>query len=157
MKNPLLRFVASWPGSISLLGAMVLSGCSDDGTGPKKELTPFVGKWRAAAMVLTNTANPSVSVDLVQEGATFTLSVLSTGEYSASLTAFGQTNTEIGTIRVNGNQVTITPTSPPGPALTGSFEFVGNTLILDGETAFDFNLDGSPEPAQAHIELHPLP
>jgi hypothetical protein len=157
MKNPFLRLAASDLGSLLLLGALGLSGCSEDGTGPKPELAPLVGKWRAAAMVLTNSANPSVSVDLIQEGATFTLSILSTGAYSASLTAFGQTNSEIGTIRVNGNQVTITPTSPPGPALAATFEFVGTLLVLDGDTAFDFNLDGTPEPALAHIELTPVP
>ncbi len=58
---------------------------------------------------------------------------------------------------MSGNQVTITPTSPPGPALAATFEFLGKTLVLDGETEFDFNLDGTPEPARAHIELNPLP
>lgn len=157
MRIPLFRSASAIPGSLLLLVALSLSGCSDDGSAPKKELAPFVGKWRASVMILTNTANPSVSVDLVQEGATFTLSVLSTGEYSAALTAFGQTNTEVGTIKVSGSRVTITPTSPPGPSLVAEFEFFGNTLVLDGDTFFDFNLDGTPEPAQAHIELNPLP
>jgi hypothetical protein len=135
------------------LSALAIPGCSDDGTSPAKGLEPFVGKWRAQAMVLTNVANPSVSIDLIEEGATFTLSILSTGQYSASLTAFGQSNTEIGTIRVSGSQITITPTSPAGPPLVATFAFQGGLLVLDGASEYDFNLDGTPEMAMAHIEL----
>ena len=131
-------------------------GCSDDGTGPDKELEPFVGKWRAQAMVLTNSANPSVSVDLIEQGATFTLSILATGQYSASLAAFGQSNTEVGTIEVSGSQITISPTSPAGPPLVATFAFQGGLLVLDGASEFDFNQDGTPEAATAHIELYLL-
>jgi hypothetical protein len=28
-----------------------------------------------------------------------------------------------------------------------------DSLVLDGATEFDFNLDGADEPAQAHLEL----
>ena len=140
---------------LGLSGVGIL-GCSDDGTGPEKEFKPFVGKWRAQTMVLTNLANPAVSVDLIDEGATFTLSILATGQYSASLSAFGQTNTEVGMIEVSGNQITITPTSPAGPPLVATYSFQGDLLVLDGTSEFDFNLDGMAEAATAHIELNPL-
>lgn len=138
------------------LPALGVAGCSDDVSAPKKGIEAFVGKWRAQSMVLTNQANPSVSVDLVEEGATFTLSILATGQYSASLAAFGQSNTEVGTIQVSGSQITITPTSPAGPPLVATFAFQGDLLILDGSSAFDFNRDGTSEAATAHIELYRL-
>jgi hypothetical protein len=131
-------------------------GCSDDGSGLGKEFKPFVGKWRAESMVLTNVANPTVSVDLVEEGATFTLSILATGQYSASLSAFGQTNTEVGMIQVSGNQITIAPTSPAGPPIIATFAFDGELLVLDGTSEFDFNLDGIAEASTVHIELYAL-
>jgi len=107
-------------------------------------------------MVLTSTANPTISLDLIEEGATFTLSILSTGQYSAVLSILGQSNTEVGKVEVSGNTISITPTSPSGPPLVATFSFVGEILVLDGSSEFDFNMDGTPEEALAHIELYRL-
>jgi hypothetical protein len=139
-----------------LLLFLSFAGCGEDVAGPKKGLDPLVGAWRAQSLVMTHKTTPGISVDLVEQGATFTLSILSTGQYSASLAAFGQSNTEVGTVTVSGNQVTITPTSPAGPPLVATYRFQGSLLILDGDSEFDFNLDGTPEDAFAHIELLPL-
>lgn len=139
-----------------VLSSILWAGCSDSGTGPKAELEPLVGTWRAQVLLLTNSANPGVSIDLIQEGATFTLSILSTGQYSASLAAFGAANTEVGEVTVSGDRVTITPTSPPGPSLVATYSFEGQTLVLDGTSEYDFNRDGILEAAQAHIEFNPL-
>ena len=136
--------------------SFLLLACSGDGTGPGKELDPLVGAWRAKVLLMTNKANPTIQVDLVQQGATFTLSILSTGQYSASLSAFGVSNTEVGNVTVAGNHVTIAPTSPEGPSLVATWSFQGSTLILDGDSEFDFNQDGIPEASIAHIELDPL-
>lgn len=131
----------------------VLWGCSDSSTGVKKELEPLVGAWRAQELTLTNVANPSLTWDLVEIGATFSLSILATGQYTAVLTAFGQSNTEAGNVEVSGNRVTIQPVSPPGPSVDGTWQFVGEILHLDGETEFDFNFDGTREDADVHFEL----
>jgi len=133
--------------------ANLLTACSDDGTGPA-ELQPLVGTWRAEVLTLTNQANPETVVRLIQEeGATFTLSVLSDGQYQAVLEVFGQSNPELGTVSVSGNQITLTPTIPPGPTTAGTWRFQGDTLILDGDTEFDFNFDGTDEQATVHFEL----
>ena len=92
----------------------------------------------------------------MEQGATFTLSILSTGQYSASLSAFGASSAEVGTVTVAGNQVTIAPTSPEGPPQVATWSFQGSTLILDGNSEFDFNQDGIPEASIAHIELDPF-
>lgn len=139
-----------------LLLTLFLTGCSDDSTGVDKELAPLVGEWRATALVLTSAANPDLNVDLIDMGATFTLSVLGNGQYTAYLSAFQQSNTEIGRIEVSGSQVTISPTTPPGPSIVGTFEFQGSVLVLDGETEYDFNQDGISESALVHMELEPV-
>jgi hypothetical protein len=150
-----------FPSIHRLLSSVALSlflllfvGCSDDSTGPR-ELKPLVGVWEATELVMTNQANPSVSVDLIEEGATFVLSIISNGQYSASLTAFGQSTAELGIVDVSGNDVTITPTQPEGPPLVATWSIQGENLVLDGESEFDFNLDGTREPSFAHIVLKP--
>jgi len=150
------RLASVFSFTLLLILLLASSGCSGGGTGPGKELEPLVGMWRAQDMVLTNAANPTISVDLVEEGATFTLSILSTGQYSAVLSMLGQSNTEVGKVKVSGNNITITPTSPSGPPLVATFEFVGEVLVLDGSSEFDFNMDGTPEEALAHIALFRL-
>lgn len=142
--------------ALGLSLALFLGACSGDGTGPAKGIEPLVGSWRARTLLMTNQANPTIQVDLIEEGATFTLSILSTGQYSASLSAFGASIVEVGTVEVIGNQVTITPTNPAGPPLVSIWSFQGSTLVLDGESEFDFNQDGITEASFAHIELDPL-
>jgi len=140
----------------TILLSLLLLACSEDGTGPGKELDPLVGVWKAKVFLLTNQANPSIQVDLVEQGATFTLSILSTGQYTASLSLFGSSNIEVGMVTVEGNQITIAPTTPEGPPAVSTWSFQGSTLVLDGDTEFDFNLDGTPEASTAHIELDPF-
>lgn len=130
------------------------SGCSDDPAGPK-ELQPLVGVWRATELVMTSQDNPDLSVDLIEEGATFTLSILSDGQYSASLSILGQSTTELGQVEVSGNNVTIAPTQPEGPPLVATWVLQGENLVLDGESEFDFNRDGTSVPTFAHIVLRP--
>jgi hypothetical protein len=139
-------------GMLCFGAAFLCAGCSDDATGPA-ELEPLVGTWRAQVLTLTNQANPETVVRLIEEGATFTLSVLSTGQYQAVLQIFGQSNPELGNVSVSGNQITLTPVNPPGPTTTGTWRFQGDTLILDGDTEFDFNLDQINEQATVHFEL----
>jgi hypothetical protein len=110
-----------------------------------------VGTWQATELTLTNLANPDTSVDLIEQGATFTLSILATGQYSASLVIFGQPSQEVGSVSVSGNQITIAPNG--GSSTTGTWILQGNTVIVDGDTEFDFNVDGIPEAATVHMEL----
>lgn len=137
-----------------LIFLIIPTGCSDDGTGPG-ELKPLVGVWDALELVMTSQTNPDISVDLIEEGAAFTLSILSNGQYTATLTIFEQGTSEMGNVQISGNTVTITPTQPEGPALEATWSFQGERLVLDGESEFDFNLDGTTEASFVHIVLEP--
>jgi hypothetical protein len=113
-----------------------------------------VGAWNARVVLLTNKANPSQSVDIIEEGATFTISILATGTYTASLSIFGSAGqAQIGTVSVSGNQVTIAPTNSSEPPTTGTWAIQGGVLIIDGDTEFDFNLDGTREDSTVHMEF----
>ncbi len=148
LEAPLFRF------SGLVLLFLTLASCSGTTTDAGKELAPLVGTWRAQALILTNKANPSQSVDLIQEGVVFTLSILASGQYSATLQAFGQTLPEVGRFEVSGNQFTLTPTSHDGPPTTGTWRLEGEILVLSGDTEYDFNWDGTAQPATVYFELY---
>jgi hypothetical protein len=147
--------LTSLPLPIILLfcGLFLSMSCSDSGTEAGKELAPLVGTWRAEVLRISNKANPSQTFDLIQEGGEFTLSILASAQYVATLRVFGQPAVEMGTFRVSGNGFTITPTSHDGPPTSGTWRFQGETLVLDGDTEFDFNQDGTRKPASAHFQL----
>jgi hypothetical protein len=132
-------------------------GCGGDGgTGPDPvdpALEPFVGSWEASSFELTNPANPTDFVD-VMDGGSFSLNVQPSGQYTAIL-SFPDLPTpgvEIGQLSVIGTSVRLSPQG--GQAATSSFEFDGaDRLILDGPTEFDWNRDLQPDPAEAYIVL----
>lgn len=137
--------------------ALVASSCGGGSTGPEEnpDVVPFVGSWRASSMVVTSKANPDISPDLVQEqGAQFDLNVQPSGQYTAILTYLLNTFTEIGFMSVSGNVITMERTHPPPPQTsTATYTLQGDVLTLDGDTEFDFNLDGTPEEARSRIVL----
>lgn len=143
----------TFPLLLLLAGGFLGASCSGGGTDAGKELAPLVGTWRAQELVLTNKANPGQSFDLVQEGGEFNLSILANGQYVATLRVFGQPAAEMGKISVSGNRFTITPTSHDGPATTGVWRFLGEILVLEGDTQFDFNQDGTAQAATALFKL----
>jgi hypothetical protein len=148
---------AYWPLLVAVLAAVPLApACtSDDAVLPDPAVAPFVGEWLATSMVITSVANPDVHPDLIEIGATFSVNVQPSGQYTAILLYSGQTQTEIGQLEASGSTVTLTPSFPTNaPAATSTYAFPdADHLVLDGETEFDFNLDGTSEQATAHIEL----
>jgi len=135
---------------------LAATGCSgSDGVQPDPSVAPFVGDWLATSMVLTSAANPDVHPDLIAFGATFSVNVQPSGQYTAILLYAGQARTEIGQLAVSAGSVTLRPSYPSGaqPA-TSSYSFSdADHFVLDGDTEFDFNLDGTPEAATAHMEF----
>lgn len=149
--------IRAWGSAILAGTALTVVGCGGGNdpvdVEPDPALAPFVGNWTALAMVVTSVANPDVSPDLIEEGATFTLNVQASGQYTANLIFLQQVSTEIGFISVSGSTVTLKREFPTRSTSTATYEFQGNLLILDGPTEFDFNLDGELEEATGHIEL----
>lgn len=146
--------VGAW--SVVALLTLFLGSCGgSDVTGPglNPSLVPFVGDWRATSMVLTSKANPDVHPDLIQEGAQFDLNVQPSGQYTAILTYQAQASTEIGFVSVSGNVVTLERSFPSPQTSTATYTLQGNVLTLEGDTEFDFNLDGTPEEARSRIVL----
>ena len=130
-------------------------GCGDGPTEPDLNPDFMVGDWLAESLVLTSVANPEVSADLVELGAVFTLSVQPSGRYTAILEGFGQFSSTSGTLTVDGAFVVFMQELPITDESLGRWERSGESVILVGESEFDFNLDGTTEPATLRQVLIP--
>ena len=143
----------------TIVAAVLVAACGDDtSVNVDPTVAPFVGTWDADSMTVTSDANPSVVANILDFGSFFVV-VEPSGRYTATLEVLGQSSPESGRLTVTGSTITLTPTFPPGQSPSvADYEFVADDyLILDGATEFDFNLGGTPEPAQAHIELQRQP
>jgi hypothetical protein len=142
-----------------MLSLAVAVACSEDPgvTEPDPAIAPFVGTWDAEVFTVTNSANPAQVADLLENGSFFIV-IEPSGLYTASLFFGIALPPEIGQLSVSGNFVTLTPNDSSFPPATSAFTFVQpNYLTLTGPTEFDFNLDGTSEAAEAHIELRRRP
>jgi len=143
----------------AIVAAALVAACGDDtSVNVDPTVAPFVGTWVADSMTVTSDADPPQVANVLDFGSFFVV-VEPSGQYTATLEVLGQSSPESGRLTVTGSTITLTPTFPPGrsPAVA-DYEFVADDfLILDGSTEFDFNGDGTPESAQAHIELQRQP
>lgn len=117
-------------------------------------VAPFVGDWSATELVLTNIANPDAEpLDVLENGGSFTINVQPSGTYTATLTYPDLPPfVEIGDLTVVASSLVLHPAG--GEPAVSAFAFDGpDKVTLDGPTEFDFNLDGTPEEADAHIVL----
>ena len=112
-----------------------------------------MGDWEAQVLTLSSVADPQVVRDLLDQGATFTLNVQPSSQYTAILVFVGQSSTEIGTISVTGATVTLNREFPTAGVTPGTYEFFGpDRFTIDGDTEFDFG-SGVDEPALTHFDL----
>ncbi len=149
------------PRSVARLSALMLtlfaSGCGgdDDSTGPQLNPDFMVGEWIAESMVVTSKANPEIAPDITEFGATFTLSVQPSGRYLAILSGYGQSSSESGVLTVEGQYVIFMRQLPSPEESRALWERAGSSVILEGDTNFDFNLDGTMEEATLRTEIVP--
>lgn len=156
-----------WTAWIALLAIATACGGSD-GPGltdpdPDPEIEPFVGLWDAEVFEVTSDADATIVARLIELGASFTLNIEPSGTYTATLDLSQVEEVdslgidpfvEIGKMAVNGNFVTLTPTTPAGPPVSGEVTFLGADYFrLVAPTEFDFNLDSELDPAELLVEL----
>ena len=144
--------------SFRLLGlttVLIFSACGDGGgVGPDEALEPFVGDWAASRFVVRSRANPEIAPDLISAlGAQFTVNVQPSGQYTAILVYQNTPITELGQLEVIGNELVFHVSFPSSRTTRSRFSFAGPRVTLVGDTEFDYNFDGTPEPAEATIEL----
>lgn len=142
-----------WLGSVCAV--LVLAGCGGSSTEVEIDpaVEPFVGTWDAVVFTVTSTEPPpnTVVVDVLTLGA-FWIAIEPSGTYTATL-EFPGAPPEIGKLTIESSaQLTLRPNG--GDPAPSTYVFAASdSLVLDGGTEFDFNLDRVDEPGQAHIEL----
>ena len=138
----------------SLLILSAGQGCGSDAVvEPDPVLDDFVGDWDASTMVVTSVQNPSLSVDVIEAGASFFLNVQPSGGYTSSLTFEGLSRTELGRLEVEGERLLFFVEIPSPRVDTAFYELDGDRLDLEGRTIFDFDLNGIPEEAELEATL----
>jgi hypothetical protein len=113
----------------------------------------MVGVWEAQVLQLPDPEQPDQMVDLIPQGASYTLSILATGQFTAVFDLILAQGYEAGRVEVSGNQVALTPTSPPGTGLSGTWQIQDGRLVVDAIRSLDLDGDGSPEVIPFFVEL----
>jgi len=147
------RWDRSARAALLLVSFLALTACgAEDGVAP--ELAPLVGTWNATMARFTHKENPAQSIDVVRQlSAVVTMDIRPDGRVVLTLVAFGAVNTQSGRARVEGSDLVLVPDDSTLPQERFRYQIDGGVLILDGDSEWDFNLDGTREPALLHLVL----
>jgi hypothetical protein len=134
---------------------LAAAACGADGAvGPEEALAPFVGDWNASRFVVKSKANPEIAPDLIADlDSEFSVHVEPSGGYTATLLFQEAPIVEIGQLEVDGQDLVFHVAIPEARTTRSRFTFAGSRLTLVGDSEFDYNFDGTPEPAEVTIEL----
>ena len=134
-------------GHMGAVGVMAFAaaGCGDSTGITAQDLE---GTWNATQIVYTNSANTSESVNIVPMGASFSMTVTSSGAVSTVfIDGQGGTSSNSGTLSSDGSTLTLAGD-------TFQADRSGDQLTLtDANSEYDFDNDGSDDPATLVIQL----
>jgi hypothetical protein len=134
-----------------LSSAVAFGGCDNlTGDGNGGPLADLAGVWLATQYVMTNPADTLQSVDLIAEGEWVSIMIKADGgftytEYESGLPP----GTDSGQVTVEGDTLWVAIAGEPELYLL-RYELSGDLLTLRTDQAeWDFDDDGTPEPARA--------
>lgn len=132
---------------MAVLGVVGALACSDS-VAP----ADIAGTWNATSFVFTSVADPTTSVEAIDFDISLSITFDAGGVITLRITEGGVTDTETGTYTINGSTFSITTN---GDTSTGTISRSGNTLTIQLNTGveFDFDDDGTDEPARVTIIL----
>ncbi len=132
----------------SALSLIMATACSDS-TGV--ETADLLGEWEAQSMVVSSVADPTMTVDLMELGATVTVTFGEEATYSVTETEYGDggMENESGTYTVSGSILTTVEMIEGQVGDTEEMTIVlnGNSMTLTMSDMWDFNDDGTETPA----------
>lgn len=136
------------------LAVMLTTACSDSTDPGDVTGADLVGTWDATSAVFTPDAG-GTAIDVVLLGATFEITLNAEGGYTATFIEQpgGTPELEIGTYTVANGVLTLTPVGADVETFTID-SLDGNSLVItDTNAEFDFNDDGTDEPANLTVRL----
>ncbi len=137
--------------AVATLALAPLVACSGDGTGPSDR--DLVGVWGALRFEYTSAAQPPLSRDIVQDdGASYTIDFTLEGTYTTRLSEQSGTTRDAGTFDIRGSTLVLVSNDGPRVEYEQSLEN-GFMTLRRQDAAFDFDSDGTPEPASLFIRL----
>ena len=141
--------------AIRLLGTaslgLFLGACGADPISVDPAVEPFVGTWDAVVFTVTADEPPNTVANILNLGP-FWIRIEPSGRYQGVL-EFAGGQTEFGRVIVHSSSSLSLDADNAAPAVSTYVFATADSLVLDGPTEFDFNLDGTDEAAQAHIEI----
>jgi hypothetical protein len=134
--------------AIALLGAGVVA-CDDDAPGD-----PIYGTWEMTKSEYVSATEPPVTVDLIAAGGSGSLELNADASYDATIVPpGGASEHSTGTWSFTESTLSLRES---GSAVTWTFDRVieGDMMVLAGADAgYDFDGDGTPEPATWNVTL----
>lgn len=140
-----------WMGWVIM--AVMVAACGESPTNTTDPaIEPFVGRWDADLFQIWN-PDSTVTIDVIANGS-FTVTIEPSGSYTSNILFKGIPGVNFGTMSVDGSVLTFRPSNGE-PAEVSDFSFsTADTLVVSGDRPFDFNGDGTPEPAEFLQRLH---
>lgn len=135
----------------------VITSCSSNSTDPVEEDTnpnnwALVGTWVGTAFEFVSQADTSVKADLSSYGVAYSIVINADSTYSSTTAFLGQTMIETGTLLVTDTEITLYPVNDQ--SRTGTYTQTATEIsIVITDEGFDFDQDGTDDPAFLYIDL----
>ncbi len=156
MKIPAPRLFSLRMLLLPVLALTTITACGGgEVTGPGQGIQALVGDWVAQKLEVTMVADPTRTADLLESGASFSINVQPSGQYTAVLTILGFPQTEIGFLEIDGNELVFVRQHPSPDTSRAQYSLLdgGSRVRLTGPTEFDFDGDQVGEPSTLLTEL----
>lgn len=136
---------------------LIIVSCSSNSTDPvEQDNNPnnwaLVGTWVGTGFEFVSQADTSVKADLTTYGVAYSIIINHDSTYSSTTAFLGQNMVETGNVIVTATEITISPVN--GVSHSGNYTqtATGFDIVITDE-GFDFDQDGTDEPAFLYIEL----
>lgn len=156
MKTSIIR-------SLSLIALFILiASCSSDDsggslTGTNISISDIQGSWTVTSFVFDRAAEgPVLRIDLIDEGITASMTIQSNGRFTITSTVPGGGQDSIsGQMSFDEDLLLVEFDDEPGEEEFFSIQLTNNdnNLLISGPAEYDFDEDGTDEPAIVSISL----
>ena len=112
------------------------------------------GTWDGTRFLFISMPSEADSVDVLGDGGRLTLIIDDDGSYALAVAQPDELPAlENGTVFIDEGRLILISDSPMDDPMVFDFELVADTLFLEGNSEYDFDDDGTDDPARIEAEL----